>query len=133
MPWNPLATGAAVIAGAVTVPLVVTGIAGVLIAGSTATTATFVVTSFAGPTAGVASLSAAQTAIASVVGGVAAAVFSVITHGDEDRCQSHANTTEATEEDEGFDAGNDGDIIPDTDAKEVIAFYRHQASAAKKG
>ncbi|KAF8948203.1 hypothetical protein BGZ47_006003 [Haplosporangium gracile] len=128
MPWNPLTTGAAVIVGVVTVPLMVTGISGALVAGSTVT---FVVTSIAGPTAGVVSLSAAQTAIASVVGGVAAAIFSVITHGDEDRRRSHANTTEAIEEDEGFDAGNDGNIIHDTDAKEVIAFYRQQAGAAK--
>lgn len=133
MPWNPFATGVAVIAGAIVAPLVVSGIAGVFVARSTAATVTLAAASFAGLAVGVVILSAAQTAIVSAVGGVIGGVIYVIAPGDEDRSCSRANATEATDEDEGFDAGNDGNVTHDTDAKEVAAFYRQQASEAKRG
>lgn len=119
MSWNPYAAGAVVVVGAIAAPLVVTGIAGVLVA---AGPTTLVVTSIAGPVAGVASLSTLQTAIASVFGGVAAGVFSLITRGDEDRCRSCAKYTEEIDRDEGSFGGNDDQATHDTDVKEVILF-----------
>lgn len=133
MPWNPFATGVAVIARVIVAPIVVTGIAGVLVAGSATATVTLAAASFAGPAAGVVSLSAAKTAVVSAVGGVIGGVISVIAPGDENIHCSGANTTEMTEEDEGFDAGKDGDVTHYTDAKETAAFYRQQASEVKRG
>ncbi|KAG0287653.1 hypothetical protein BGZ96_008461 [Linnemannia gamsii] len=118
MPWNPLATGVAVIVGAIAAPLMVTGIAGVLVAGPTM----LVVTSIAGPATGVASLSTLQTAIATAFGGVAAGVFSVITRGDDAIIRSCANNTEEIDRDEGSHGGNDGKASCDTDVKEVVIF-----------
>ncbi|KAG0068227.1 hypothetical protein BGZ89_005033 [Linnemannia elongata] len=132
MPWNTFATGVAVIFGALAAPLVVTTVAGVIVAGSTATTVTLAAASFAGPAVGVVGLSAAETAIVSAVGGVIGGVISMIASKDDDRRCPSANTTEVTEQREGFDRGNDSNIINATDAKEVAAFYRQQASEAKR-
>ncbi|KAG0292369.1 hypothetical protein BGZ97_005616 [Linnemannia gamsii] len=117
MPLNPFATGAAVIAGAIAGPLMVTNIAGVLVA---AGPATLVVTSVAGPVAGVASLSALQTAIATAFGGMAAGVFSVITRGDDDRRHSRASYTESIDRGEGCIGGDDHQATQNTDVKEAV-------------